>query len=454
MYSGPDARESQAIFNKLTGALAGLLLVIYGSLSLWLSSASTSASSLRPKLCEYWLCSEPVPDSPLSFDPPNQSLAQAEANLTLNPTSAYRWEDLGEAEINADQVEQGKFCVRQALAAAPGSPAILFRAANFYLRLQDYPETLRHLTAVLRNPDLLDYYDRVFLLYSQMDLPMHDLLNQGLPRAPKPANAFLQFWIRQNKLDEARETWTWMNAQSLAGGAGTGSYVALLTKDGQWPEALQVWQAFTHRLEPNYTKANWVFNGSFEVKPVDCPFDWHLQPAEKVAVTRDFENFYKGSSALRMSFSGAQRSEVPLAYESVALHPGEWQLDAFMKTSKLASDKGVVIRVVDTSDAANLDVATTTFEGTQEWTRINKTFAVLAETSRARLEILRPQSRNLDDRITGTVWIDDVTLSPAPKAGLLKSTGLTEPGEPCESHGNCWNGQARLQTAAKENREE
>ncbi len=390
----------------------GLLLVLYGTLNLWLSKPAISTAETRQKFCELLLCQPTNNDSPTAVDDaPDKPLAQAEAALLLDPASAYRWTDLAESEINARNLDGAKFIMRQALAAAPGNPAVLFRAANFYLRIEDYPEALQQMVAVLRNPELAGYYDRVFALYSQMDLPLADLLNQGLPHSPGAANAFLRFWINQNKLDEAQETFNWINQNSLASLKSAGSYTALLAKDGRWDEAMQSWSQDTAKLDPEYGKSNWVYNGSFEMTQVECPFDWQFLTQEAVKTDIDGESGYKGNSSLRVKFLDTPKDSSPVAVQTVILKPGIWELKAAMKTQQLTGDQGVVIRVVDSVDNARLDVATNTFSHTQEWTTVSKTFQA-GETKLARVEIMRPPSRDTGIRVTGTVWVDAVSLTP------------------------------------------
>ena len=393
----------------------GLLLVLYGTLNLWLSTSAIGSVEIKQKFCELLLCQPANTDLPTTLDgSSDKPLPQAQAALLLDPASAYRWADLAVSEINARNVESGKFCVRQSLAEAPGNPGILFRAASFYLRVEDYPETLRQSVALLRNPELAAYYDRVFALYSQMDLPLADLLNKGLPHSPVAANAFLRFWINQNKLDEAQETFNWINQNSLASLKSAGSYTALLAKDGRWDEAIRSWSQDTVQLDPGYGKTNWIYNGSFETQPIDCPFDWQLLPHDSVQVEIDREAGYKGNASLRLRFLDTPKDNSPEAYQAVILKPGRWQIKAAMKTLQLTGDQGVVIRVVDAEDAVRLDAATNTFAHTQEWTTVSDTFRVGPDTKLARVEVMRPPAPGGDSaiRLTGTVWIDAISLTP------------------------------------------
>lgn len=391
----------------------GLLLVIYGVISLWAERVSSASNATSPRICEFLLCGVVSTDSPTSFTSPvDKPLKQAQLDLTLNPASAYRWADLGEAEINANKVDAARFCVRQALASAPGNPAILFRGANIYLRMEDYPAAMKNLMAVLRNPDLADYYDPVFRLYSQMDMPLTSLLNEGLPRTQPAANAFLRFWINQNRQEEAETTWTWINQNSLTSVQSAGSYVALLAKDARWDEAMQSWGDYTARLDTSYNRTNWIYNGNFEMKPVDCPFDWHFAPQDTVDIAPDNEQTYKGEVSLRLRYTGAPKEPEAQVYQMVLLKPGKWMIRGAMKTQALTGEQGVVIRVVDAEDPTQLDVSTNTFQGTQEWTGISKKFEVGAKTRLARVEIVRPPAPDLNIRLTGKVWIDAVELAP------------------------------------------
>ena len=168
--------------------------MLYGTLNLWLTK--TKSVDAGQSLCSVYLCQPLNVDLPTTIDEaPDKPLAIAESALQIDPSSAYRWADLADTEIDARNIDGGRFCIHRALALAPGNPAILFRSANFFLRIQDYPETIQRLFAVLRNPDLAAYYDRVFRLYSQMDVPLADLLNEGIPRSPDAANSFLRFWV-------------------------------------------------------------------------------------------------------------------------------------------------------------------------------------------------------------------------------------------------------------------
>ena len=162
--------------------------------------------------------------------------------------------------------------MRQALASAPGNPAILFHAANYYLRLEDYPETLRQLTAVLRQSRCWPTTTTGCLRFTARWIcRCRTCSTRDCRIRHKRRTHSLRFGIQQDKLEEAQESWQWIEKNSLTSVASAGSYVALLGKDSRWEEALQSWTDLAARLDPDYGKSNWIYNGGFEMKPVRLP---------------------------------------------------------------------------------------------------------------------------------------------------------------------------------------
>ncbi len=339
-------------------------------------------------------------------------MSEAQAALIIDPGSAFRWADLADAEINADNIQGAKYAFRRALAAGPGSPAILFRAATFYLRLEDYPETLAKLTAILRNPDSSDYYSRVFSMYRQMDMPLQRILNQGIPHNQGAATGFLSFWIEGNQIDEARDTWTWLVQNSLADVEGAAEYVSFLVKKGMYANAEDVWAGFNSKTEPQFLKSNWIFNGGFESEPADCPLDWNIDSNGDMTAGIENGANYGGASSLKIT-SGSRKSQFIPAWQDVVLSPGSWSLRGYMKTNRSSQDQELFFHIVDAEDSSRLDVSTDRFQGNQEWTAIEKSFQVPAATRLVRVELVAPQSASFSGDTPGIVWVDHIEVTPS-----------------------------------------
>ena len=387
-------------------------MVGYGTLSLLVNRVATRGAS-RVDYCWAMPCFDTTADSPSSIGfAPHRSVEDAKAALVLEPASAYRWADLAEAELNANDVEKAMYSFRRALAAGPGNPAILFRAAAFYLRLEDYPKTLSKLTSILRNPDLSEYYSKVFSIYRQMDLPLAEILNQDIPHNETAAAGFLSFWIEGHQLDEARETWAWLMQNSLADADAAAEYVGFLVKNKTYSEALQTWAGFNSASDPGYQKMNWIFNGSFEREPADCPFDWNVDSTDVVDVSIESGTNYGGTSALKLAFIGQRKTEFRPIFQEAVLTPGWWTLRAYMKASQPAGDQGLFFHIVDAESAPRLDVSTSAFDGSLFWTAVEASFLVPPATKLVRVELLIPKAASVNSDFSGSVWVDHVELIP------------------------------------------
>jgi len=390
----------------------GLILLSYGTLSL-LVSRTAARNSVRTSFCWAAPCASGRADAPSGIAAPAPSVADARAALLLEPASAYRWADLAEAELNANNIELAKYALRRALAAGPGSPSILFRAARFNLRLEDIPATLAKLTAILRNPDLSEYYSQVFSIYRQMDLPFEQILNEGIPKNEAAATGFLSFWIQGDQMDEAEETWTWLKENSLVDLDAVADYVSFQMKHDKADDAVQIWADYNAKRQPGYRKTDWIFNGNLETEPADCPFDWTLNSNSDVTASVDKGVNYDGSSALKLAFTGPRRSEFRVASQDVILTPGLWTLRAFMRTTHIKAEQGIYFHVVDSQDASRLNVSTNGFEGTEEWSAQEKTFAVSAATHIARVELICPPSREPGAESAANVYVAHIQVIPA-----------------------------------------
>ena len=214
--------------------LLGLVLLGYGAVQAWLGNLSYDDPAKR-RFCAAWLCPEEFYEK-RTFTMLQQSAAGNSAKLlpefqralVEDSASAYAWANLAEVERDAQQFDKAKYCYQRSLIAVPSNPAILFRAANFAFERGDTEETLHDLSDVLRNPELFSYYPAAFLTYSRLDLPIDQLLDKGVPPLATAAEPFLQFWIEDKKVPEAKATWNWMVKHSLTSEKSTGEYTTFL----------------------------------------------------------------------------------------------------------------------------------------------------------------------------------------------------------------------------------
>ena len=393
-------------------------MLSYGAVEVWLGNMSYD-NPLKRRYCAAWLCPEEFWDT-RTFTMLQQSAAGGSAQLLPefkralreDPASAYAWANLAESERDANQLTQAKYCFQQALVAGPGNPAILFRAANFAFQTGDKAATMRDLSTILRNPELTSYYQPAFLTYSRLDTPIEELLAKGVPPLATVAEPFLQFWMDDRKVPEAKATWNWMVQHSLTNDKSCGNYVSFLLANNEIDAAAQEWRRSNPKTAAYYQVLNWIFNGGFEMEPKPGPFDWHIETTPDVEATRVEDVSRDGQWSVKLAFGGQTNVDYHGVYQDTVVTPGQWRLRAFLKLDGITTDQGVSLRIYDPAQPARLDARTDGRTGSMPWNEVERDFVVGPETKLVRVEIMRGLSRRIDSKIAGRAWVDSVDLSP------------------------------------------
>ncbi len=396
--------------------VVGLALVLYGVTGIWLSYASP-VSPTKDKACASWLCPEEFSEdrsyalrqAAVRGDF-TRTLIEFKRGVVLDPASAFRWADLGDT-IDGHQVATARYCFNRALIAAPYSPAILFRAANFYFGRGDYANTMQYLSRVLRDPELTAYYDPAFLTYARMGVPVSEVVNKGIPPTRVAAQAFLRFLIQGRQIADAAVAWKWISDHSLGDDKIDGEYVGFLVQNHQEERAADTWQQLNSQSMPDYRHANWIFNGSFEAVPKPSPFDWHIETAEDVQAGRVDNVAHDKRWSLQLIFEGKTNVDYHQTFQQTVITPGKWRIRAVIKTDGITTDQGVSLRVLDPTQPQRLDIRTDPLTGTHDWTTVESIFDV-ARTMLVQVEVTRRASMKFDNKIQGEAWIDSVDLSP------------------------------------------
>ena len=182
-------------------------------------------------------------------------------------------------------------------------------------------------------------------------------------------------------------------------------------------EAESVWQdlqqlGIVREPEPSEIGAL-VFNGDFEHAPLDAGFDWRL--ADRLTyLALDFAapGAFRGSRCLRLDFTVERNDEYEPVYELVPVLPNHtYQLQAEVRSEDITSTSGPRLRVVDPQPASLEDVQTEPTVGTTPWHPLHASFSTGPHTHVVRLSLWRPRGRAFPTEISGSFWLDAVSLS-------------------------------------------
>jgi len=94
-----------------------------------------------------------------------------------------------------------------------------------------------------------------------------------------------------------------------------------------------------------------------------------------------------------------------------------YRFQGFIRTDKISTESGMRFEIVDPKDPAQLDVLTPNETGSLPWTLEQSDFTSGPKTHLIAIKLVRKLSQRLDNRLRGTVWIDDVSLVPGGTGG-------------------------------------
>ncbi len=337
------------------------------------------------------------------------SLRRLEAALRRDLASPYPWCDLGEALLDAQQVEKARHCMRRAVQLGPSIPNILMRAANLHFRLNEPLAALPYTTRIL---ELTAEHDALVFGYYQRYVPNPANVLPHLKRNRRGLHSYLRHLASRGQADAAGLAWAEIVRLRAADDRLAWEYVDFLIGRGQHRQAAQTWAGYLGNRRGDYPQSNLLFNGGFESDPTGAALDWRIGKLEGVEVRFDATPAKEGRRALRIAFPGTANLNYAHIGQSAYVRPGTLRFQAFVKTEALTTDQGVFFRVFDPNAPGRLSLETEPLRGANDWTLVESVFTVPAGTALVSVLICRKPSRKFDNKIKGVVWIDSVRLEP------------------------------------------
>jgi tetratricopeptide (TPR) repeat protein len=374
------------------------------------------AARLEPGNAEYWRRL----GRSRQWDVDTLSLPEAirylEAASRANPRSADVWMELAEAHQASGDASRAHEAFEKAKANYPISSEVAWRYGNFLLyegeQSEGYGEIRR---ALLTDPVLTTAaLDECW----RSDPHVGPILERVLPAKAEYYVAATNYFLTQNQVDAALVVW---NRQQKIGLAFEMSdsipLVNSLIAEDRIGEAHQVWaKAIEETKWPRDLEDgdSVVWNGGFEHGFANGGFDW--QEADETGSSFAFDRFepHSGSRSLRVSFDGTANLDFHNLFQEVPVEPGtRYHFSAYLRTEAITTDSGIGFLIFDPRRPSEIHVVTPELTGTNPWTPVKADIESGPDTHFLRVVLERRPSWKFDNKLSGTVWVDDVTLRPA-----------------------------------------
>jgi hypothetical protein len=346
-----------------------------------------------------------------------QALGEARRATALDANKFDYWMTLASSCESVRDNGCAEQALEHALRLAPMAPQVWWAAANHYLRA-DRPD--RAFACFRRLLELSPGYAEPTLAltlraYGNAGLIFEKLV--GHASDPQLALTFADFMSEHNDFDAAHRAWTEIARGSAPFPfAAASSYLERLLAEGRYREAQDVWTNLVARgavappapSEPG----NLVFNGGFEQPPLGAGFDWRSEPSTYALVDFADPSPYAGARCLRVDFPVPQNDDFEPVYQVLPVLPNQaYVLSAYVRSRDITSDSGPRLRVTDPSCRGCLEAETEAALGNAPWHQVTAQFTTGPQTQAVRLSLWRPHSRVFPMEISGTFWLDVVSVT-------------------------------------------
>jgi len=346
---------------------------------------------------------------------PAESLRHLRRATQLSPASRLYWSDLHSACESRGDTRCADQAGERLSQLCPMVPSYHWLAADSYLRTNRLDIALAEFRRLLE----LDPTYATATWGSLQGVQQPETIFQEILADNSNAQlkvGYVNFLSDQGDNDTAYRIWRLVAADSRPFPFSSAApYLERLIGMGRIEEAVNVWKDLERlgivKRNGADKKDNLIFNGDFEQSPLNAGFDWRTSPRTYLAVDFSAPGAYHGAHCLRVDFTVSRNDEYEPAYQIVPVLPHHtYMLLAYIRSEDITSDTGPCLRVSDTQPAGFPDVISDTTVGTTPWHPLRLSFSTGPQTRAVRLSFWRPRSRVFPTEISGTCWLDTVSL--------------------------------------------
>jgi tetratricopeptide (TPR) repeat protein len=348
-------------------------------------------------------------------DPP-RAVADCLKAVAENPHSAHYWMDLATAYETAGDLQRARVTFQRARSVYPVSAEVAWTFGNFLLRQDQLVEGYAQIQQAVRaDPSLLS------IAISRVWRSNHDvdrLLDEVLPANVDAYFQALDFFASTQQSEPALKVWERILALHKPFALPRSfPFVDELIGQDRVEDTRRVWrQALDAAGMPYVEPANHslIYNGNFGSDFVNGGLDWRWTAPIGVSMGFDPAPPSRGVRSLRLDFGGGSNLELGQPLQYVPVEPSrKYHLTVFLRTDHITTENGMRFSISDPHRAGAVNVLTDNLTGTNPWTAANEYFITGPDTHFVVVRLYRNASRLFDNKLSGTVWIADVSLIPA-----------------------------------------
>lgn len=341
--------------------------------------------------------------------------------VKLNPRSATYWIDLADAYQATGNEAQAREAYLNAQQEYPISAGVAWKYGNFLLRRGETAAGLAEIhRAILNDPQLIPLAIRgVWNFEPDVNL----ILDNVLPTDERAYFAALDFFVNNHKTGVALTAWdriVSLSHQKPIDLRETFPFLDELIAQGRAGDAERVWREAiqaSHWPDAPPVDDSIVWNGGFETPIANGGLDWRFQQTPGAYISVDSSIRHSGLRSLRVGFTGGMNVDFQDVWQIEPARPSTtYEFEAFVRTRDITTDTGIHFEIYDPQHASQVYVLTPNLTGSMPWTAVRAEITTIPASHFLEIRMRRFPSLLFDNKINGTIWVDDVTMTPKPGA--------------------------------------
>ena len=409
----------------LLACLAISALIVFQSLRIWTADRWMStgridmlerSAELVPGNAETWDRIGRFHQLDFENPDPQAAIQSYRSAVKHNPNWSFYWLDLASAYEDLNDLPQAQAALDKAEAVYPVSALVSWNYGNFLVRAGNDRDGYGKIrAAVTSDPLLLPLaISRTWRSGESVDT----LLNEALPANRQAYLQALAFFTQTRQPEAGLQVW-----QRLVGLGGniriaeTLPFQDLLIEYDRADDETRVWREARRMAgipADSSTQHSVMWNGDFSGDFVNGGLDWRWLPVSNVAASFDTAPPNGRGRSIRVDFGGGSNTDLQQPLQYVAVEPGrKYRFHGQLRTDQITTESGVQFLVVDPHHQNAVNFLSGNFIGSHPWTSVDADVAAGPQTHFLLVRLLRTPSREFENKITGAVWIADVSLTPS-----------------------------------------
>jgi tetratricopeptide (TPR) repeat protein len=374
------------------------------------------ATSLEPAnsqnwylLGRYWQYNLEDPDAP-------RAIRFYLSALSLNPASSETWLDLATAYESEGDLTAARDAFLHAKRAYPLSPEVSWQYGNFLLRQRELEPAFAEMWhSVEADPE---HGAEAFSRSLRVEPNIEKILDRILPPIGDVYVDVIWDQITDGQTDIALKVWDRLVAiHPRVPLRDVFSLVGALRNAKRITDAHRVWDqavVLAGMADLQGPPGSVLWDGGFESGVAGAGYSWFFpEGLRNLQFSVDAQEKHSGNHSLRLTFDGkAIVTSIDICHYVPVQPSTSYRFSAWVKTRAVTTDQGVrfQLRSLGTQDTSV--TVTPDVHGSEPWTRLEIPWYAGNDVQEVQVCLIRLLSDQIENKIKGTTWVDDVALVP------------------------------------------